>query len=142
MEAVNVATQNFSSPLRGGRKPADESRADELRERRDLLDGLQEQAMKREAIEYVLAKFEDELIAALAGVGSELEQMRQRKEELEREIETSPSSWLKVIRRRQFARRWLIASARSVILRRDSSQLGPIQSKRRWARSADLLRPK
>jgi site-specific DNA recombinase len=52
----------------------------------DLLDGLQEQVMKREAVEYVLAKFEDELIAALAGVGSELEQMRQRKEELEREI--------------------------------------------------------
>jgi hypothetical protein len=33
MEAVNVATQNFSSPRRGGRKPADESRADELPER-------------------------------------------------------------------------------------------------------------
>ena len=33
MEAVNVATQNLSSPRRGGRKPADESRAEELRER-------------------------------------------------------------------------------------------------------------
>lgn len=33
LEAVNVATQNVSSPRRSGRKPADESRADELRER-------------------------------------------------------------------------------------------------------------
>jgi hypothetical protein len=33
LEVVNETTQNFSSPRRGGRKPADESRADELRER-------------------------------------------------------------------------------------------------------------
>jgi hypothetical protein len=33
LEAVNVAPQNFSSPRPGGRKPADESRADEHRER-------------------------------------------------------------------------------------------------------------
>jgi hypothetical protein len=32
-QAANVATQKFSSPRRGGRKPADERRADELRER-------------------------------------------------------------------------------------------------------------
>ena len=51
-----------------------------------LLDGLQEQIMRPEAVEYVLERFEAELVKALDNLGGELEQMRQRREELEREI--------------------------------------------------------
>ena len=51
-----------------------------------LLDGLQEQVMRPEVIDYVLAKFETELTNAVDSLGGELEQMRRRKQELEREI--------------------------------------------------------
>lgn len=51
-----------------------------------LLDGLQEQVMRPEVIDYVLAKFEAELTNAMDSLSGELEQMRRRKEELEREI--------------------------------------------------------
>ena len=51
-----------------------------------LLDGLQEQVMRPEVIDYVLAKFEAELTNAVDNLSGELEQMRRRKQELEREI--------------------------------------------------------
>jgi hypothetical protein len=51
-----------------------------------LLGGLQEQIMRPEAVEYVLARFEAELVKALDNLGGELEQMRRRKESLEREV--------------------------------------------------------
>ena len=51
-----------------------------------LLDGLQEQVMRPEVIDYVLAKFEAELTSAVDNLSGELEQMRRRKQELEREI--------------------------------------------------------
>jgi hypothetical protein len=51
-----------------------------------LLDGLQEQVMRPEVIDYVLAKFEAELTNAVDSLSGELEQMRRRKQELEREI--------------------------------------------------------
>lgn len=51
-----------------------------------LLKGLQEQVMQPEVIDYVLAKFEAELTNAVDGLTGELKQMRQRKQELEREI--------------------------------------------------------
>jgi site-specific DNA recombinase len=51
-----------------------------------LLHGLQEQVMHPEVIEYTLAKFEDELLKAVDDLGGELEQMRLRKKELDREI--------------------------------------------------------
>jgi hypothetical protein len=52
----------------------------------NLLAGLREQVMQPEVVDYVLAKFEAELTAAVDNLGGELEQMRRRKEELEREI--------------------------------------------------------
>jgi predicted RNase H-like nuclease (RuvC/YqgF family) len=42
--------------------------------------------MRPEVIDYVLAKFEAELTIAVDSLGRELQQMRRRKEELEREI--------------------------------------------------------
>ena len=51
-----------------------------------LLAALQEQVIRPEAVEYVLDNFEVEFLKALDKLGGELEQMRQRKEELEREI--------------------------------------------------------
>jgi hypothetical protein len=51
-----------------------------------LLGGLQEQIMRPEAVEYVLERFEAELVKALDNLGGELEQMRRRKEALEREV--------------------------------------------------------
>jgi site-specific DNA recombinase len=56
----------------------------ELEER--LLSGLQEQVMRPEAVDYVLDNFEDAVLKALDDLGGELEQMRKRKAELEREI--------------------------------------------------------
>ena len=52
----------------------------------ELLDGLQAQVMRPKVIDYVLAKFEAELTNAVDSLSGELEQMRQRKQELEREI--------------------------------------------------------
>jgi DNA invertase Pin-like site-specific DNA recombinase len=51
-----------------------------------LLDGLQEQIMRPEAVEYVLERFEAELVKALESLGGESHQMRRRKEELESEV--------------------------------------------------------
>ena len=51
-----------------------------------LLDGLQAQIMRPEAVEYVLERFEAELVKALDNLGGELEQMQRRKEALEREV--------------------------------------------------------
>jgi site-specific DNA recombinase len=51
-----------------------------------LLDGLQEQIMRPEAVDYVLERFEGELVKALENLGGELEQMRRRKETLESEV--------------------------------------------------------
>jgi hypothetical protein len=51
-----------------------------------LLHGLQEQIMNPEAVNYVLEKFEAELVKALDNLGGELDQMRRRKEALEREV--------------------------------------------------------
>lgn len=42
--------------------------------------------MRPDAVEYVLDKFEDQLLKALDNLGDELGQMRRRKEELEREV--------------------------------------------------------
>jgi site-specific DNA recombinase len=51
-----------------------------------LLNGLQDQVMRPEVIDYILEKFEAELTNAMDNLGGELEQMRRRKGELEREI--------------------------------------------------------
>ncbi len=51
-----------------------------------LLGGLQAQIMRPEAVEYVLERFEAELVKALDNLGGDLEQMRRRKEALEREV--------------------------------------------------------
>jgi len=51
-----------------------------------LLDGLQEQIMRPEAVDYVLERFEAELVKALENLGGELEQMHRRKEALENEV--------------------------------------------------------
>ena len=51
-----------------------------------LLSGLQEQIMRPEAVEYVLDNFENAMLKALDGLGGELERMRRRKDELEREV--------------------------------------------------------
>ena len=51
-----------------------------------LLAELQDQIMRPEAAEYVLDNFESALLKALDDLGGELEQMRKRKGELEREI--------------------------------------------------------
>ncbi len=51
-----------------------------------LLTALQEQVIRQEAVEYVLDNFETEFLKAVDNLGGELEQMRRRKEELEREI--------------------------------------------------------
>ena len=50
------------------------------------LDGLQEQIMRPEAVEYVLERFEAELVKALENLGGELEQTHRRKEALENEV--------------------------------------------------------
>src|SRR5690348_8338366 len=42
--------------------------------------------MRPEAVEYVLDNFEGQLLKALDNLGDELSHMRQRKEELEREV--------------------------------------------------------
>ena len=51
-----------------------------------LLGGLQEQVMRPEAVDYVLERFEAELVKALDNLGGELDGMRRRKEMLEREV--------------------------------------------------------
>ena len=51
-----------------------------------LLTGLQEQIMRPEAVEYVLDNFESAMLKALDDLGGDLERMRRRKDELEREI--------------------------------------------------------
>jgi hypothetical protein len=51
-----------------------------------LLAALQEQVIMPEAVEYVLDNFELEVLKALDNLGGELEQMRHRKEELERQV--------------------------------------------------------
>jgi len=51
-----------------------------------LLAGLQHQVMCPEAVEYVRDNFESALLKALDDLGGELEQMRRRKDELEREV--------------------------------------------------------
>jgi site-specific DNA recombinase len=51
-----------------------------------LLAGLQDQIIRPEAVEYILDNFESALLKALDDLGGELEQMRRRKGELEREI--------------------------------------------------------
>jgi site-specific DNA recombinase len=51
-----------------------------------LLEGLQEQILRPEAIEYVLERFEAELVRALDNLGGELDQLRRRKETLEHEV--------------------------------------------------------
>jgi site-specific DNA recombinase len=51
-----------------------------------LLNAIQEQIIKPEAIEYVLERFEEEVAKALNNLGGELDQMRRRKEALEREV--------------------------------------------------------
>jgi hypothetical protein len=47
---------------------------------------LQQQIMRPEAVDYVLERFEAELVKALENLGGELEQMRRRKEALESEV--------------------------------------------------------
>ena len=42
--------------------------------------------MRPEAVDYVLERFEAELVKALENLGGELEQMRRRKEALESEV--------------------------------------------------------
>jgi hypothetical protein len=64
-----------------------------------LLHGLQEQVLRPEVIEYTLAKFEDELLKAVDDLGGELEQMRRRKNELDRDI----ANLTKVIARGDFS---------------------------------------
>jgi site-specific DNA recombinase len=51
-----------------------------------LLDGLQQQIMRSEAVEYVLDNFEGQLLKALDNLGGELDRMHRRKQELEREV--------------------------------------------------------
>jgi site-specific DNA recombinase len=51
-----------------------------------LLSGLQAQIMRSEAIGYVLDNFESAVLKALDNLGGELDHMRKRKDELEREI--------------------------------------------------------
>jgi site-specific DNA recombinase len=51
-----------------------------------LLEGLQEQIMRPEAVEYVLDNFEGQLLKALDNLGGELDRMHRRKVELEREV--------------------------------------------------------
>lgn len=51
-----------------------------------LLAGLEQQVLRPEVIEYTLAKFEDELLSAVDDLSGELDRMRRRKEELDREI--------------------------------------------------------
>ena len=62
-----------------------------LRIRRDvlekrLLERLQSEVLRKEVIEYTLARFESELEKALRSLGGELEQMRRRKVQLEGEV--------------------------------------------------------
>jgi predicted nucleic acid-binding Zn-ribbon protein len=49
-------------------------------------EALQEQVVKPEAVQYVLERFEDQVTKALENLGGELEQVRRRKETLEREV--------------------------------------------------------
>jgi site-specific DNA recombinase len=52
-----------------------------------MLAGLQEKVLHPEVIEYTLQRFEEALIEQMAGLDSELEQMRSRKASLEKEIQ-------------------------------------------------------
>jgi hypothetical protein len=54
--------------------------------------------MRPEAVEYVLERFEAELVKALENLSGELDQMRRRKEELESEVTNSLRSKLRNIR--------------------------------------------
>ena len=51
-----------------------------------LLAGLQDQIMRPEAVEYVLDNFESAVLKALDDLGGELDHMRRRKDELQREV--------------------------------------------------------
>ena len=51
-----------------------------------MLSGIQQQVLRPEVIEYTLAKFEDELLKAVDDLGGDLQQMRLRKAELDREV--------------------------------------------------------
>lgn len=51
-----------------------------------MLTALQEKVIRQEAVEYVLDNFEAEFLKAVDNLGGELNQMRRRKEELDREV--------------------------------------------------------
>jgi hypothetical protein len=51
-----------------------------------LLQGLQAQILRPEAVQYALKRFEARFVRAFDNLGSELQQMRRRREALEREV--------------------------------------------------------
>lgn len=85
----NKSSQTYGCPMNWNR--GESVCKNTVRVRRDkleaiLLQGLQEKVMREEIVEYVMEKFELELRKALEAMGGEMEAMRQRKAELEREI--------------------------------------------------------
>lgn len=52
---------------------------------RDLLAGLQQKVLRREVVDFVLDRFEEELLQELDNIGGNMERMRKRKAELEAE---------------------------------------------------------
>ena len=90
----------LEADLSGRRSRIPSVRRDWLEAR--LLDELQNQVLKRDAIEYVLDEFGSHVKNAFAKLSSQLTQMRERKEKLEGELrrlaataaETGPSAFL------------------------------------------------
>lgn len=52
---------------------------------RDLLAGLQEKVLRKDAVEYALDRFEEQLLKELDNIGGDMDRMRKRKAELESE---------------------------------------------------------
>jgi site-specific DNA recombinase len=85
----NHANQTYGCPMNFHR--GDSVCSNRLRIRRDvlekqLLNGLQEKVMRDEVVDYILDRFEAELVKELGNIGGEMDRMKCRKAELEAEI--------------------------------------------------------
>lgn len=85
----NHSTQTYGCPMNFHR--GDSVCSNQLRVRRDVLEGellagLQEKVLREEVVNYILDRFESELLVELKSIGGEMDQMRKRKAELQSEI--------------------------------------------------------
>ena len=85
----NHPTQTYGCPMNFHR--GDSVCSNRLRVRRDVLEGellagLQEKVLREDVVNYVLDRFESELLKELEGIGGEMDAMRKRRAKLQVEV--------------------------------------------------------